>query len=202
MSSKWLLKKFHSSFVCQALAGWERNWKLVGYVRGWEEKEKRNFWKFTADRVAGPSGGEDCHENLCYLISKEEKEKKNRKINRFSLKRNILPAMKANLGGIQEGNNAAGSLRVHYLIPFKVLLEPARRLHCMSGWFRNGLIVRVSWCRDWRSGGERQWEEETQARERKIDGEKSETHSLYYSSSLLVDTSCVLQSVRRVSCAR
>ena len=65
--------------------------------------------------------------------TKRRKRKKNRKINRFSLKRNILPAMKANLGGIQEGNNAAGSLRVHYLIPFKVLLEPARRLHCMSG---------------------------------------------------------------------
>ena len=39
-------------------------------------KKKRNFWKFTTDRVAGPSGGEDCHENLCYLIPKEEKEKK------------------------------------------------------------------------------------------------------------------------------
>lgn len=39
--------------------------------------------------------------------------------------------MKANLGGIQEGNNAAGSLRVHYLIPFKVL-KLARLLHCIA----------------------------------------------------------------------
>ncbi len=118
-----LVEEISLFFLCQALHGLivketESRWRTYDGGIG----EKGNLWKKNENsrenRLAGPSGGEDSHEILSVISTQNNTTKRRKekgKINRLSLKRNILPAMKANLGGIQEGNNAAGSLVVHYL---------------------------------------------------------------------------------------